>query len=142
MRACVVVLKYFQHFDWVLFGFSVRAKSYTARDVFWVNMALQSHFLFTQQYILGITNGLRAIPKKTLRVTRPLEARLMGGRLLRVRQKSPRQKIRIPSIKVGMKSKSSFVCSHKKKSLVCFPFVLFLSKLIFVRRIINVINAK
>ena len=98
-------------------------------------------FLFIQQYILGITNGLRANPKKTLRMTRPLEARLMRGRLLRVRQKSQRQKLRIPSIKVGMKSKSSFVGTQNKRSLVCLSFVPFLSKLIFVRRVLNVVNA-
>ena len=40
MHACVVVLKQFHHFDWVIFGFSGCAKSHTAGNGFWVNMAL------------------------------------------------------------------------------------------------------
>ena len=40
LHSCAGVLKYFQHFDGVIFGFPVCAKFNAARNVFWVNMGL------------------------------------------------------------------------------------------------------
>ena len=38
LRACVIVLKQFHDFDWVILEFSICAKFNAARNVFWVNI--------------------------------------------------------------------------------------------------------